>query len=207
MTFISIGSSCNVKYQITKCIQSQETYFFDWIGTDMDTVNILFQQRDNIHDYFNLHNIIKHSITKDNHSKIVIQNLPKCVSIHDLKAQYSSQDLELFIHKYISRFNRIIKLIQKTNKPLYFIRYGKINEEQKIAFIKTILEINKYCPFILVSINIEQLTNNICIDKHYLEMNFTTQKEPNDWTTSFLDWNYIFTTILETTIFETTISL
>lgn len=198
MTFISIGSTCNVKHQITKCVKSQETYFFDWLGTDMNTVNLLFQERDKIHDYFHPANIIKHSVTNDNHSRVYVKHLPKCISIHDLKAQYTTQDLELFVHKYTTRFKRIVQLIKSSNpsnNPLYFIRYGKIEEEEKNTFIETILNINSSCLFTLVSINIEQPTDTLYADKHYLEMNFTTQQVVNDWTTSFLDWNTIFTTI------------
>ena len=37
--FISIGQACDVKYNIDKFTGSKETLFFDWLMTDMASVN------------------------------------------------------------------------------------------------------------------------------------------------------------------------
>ena len=39
--FISIGKNCSVKYNIDKFTVSKETLFFDWLMTDMDSVNMI----------------------------------------------------------------------------------------------------------------------------------------------------------------------
>ena len=42
--FISIGTACDVKYNIDKFTDSKATLFFDWLMTDMASENnILFQ--------------------------------------------------------------------------------------------------------------------------------------------------------------------
>ena len=40
--FISIGKKCGVRYNIEKFIGKKETHFFDWLITDMKTVNTIF---------------------------------------------------------------------------------------------------------------------------------------------------------------------
>jgi hypothetical protein len=202
MEYISIGGKCNVKYQIKKHTRHRETLFFDWLGTDMDTV-ILVLQCKNINEILTYDNIIKDPKPGlDSSLRISIKSLPYCVSIHDFKLDFSDKEINNFLHKYKRRYERIIEII-KSNKKLYFIRYGEIKDNHKEAFIETILKINPNCNFTLVSINIKQNTYFVNQSKYFLEINLTynpTQVEcDNDWTTSYIDWNFIFKTINELT--------
>ncbi len=202
MQFISIGGKCNVKHQINKHIKEVETLFFDWLGTDMDTV-IAVLQCNNINNILTYDNIIQDPNSNPNSSglRILIKSLPYCVSVHDFKRDFSNKEINNFLHKYKRRHERIIQIIKSKTK-LYFIRYGKIENNHKDAFINTILTINPTCNFTLVSINIKQDTHSINQSEHFLEMNLThkpTQTECNDWTTSYLNWKTIFKTIVDMT--------
>jgi hypothetical protein len=194
MRFISIGRGCNVKYQINKCVEQKDTLLFDWIGTDMDTVNIILGCQD-ISIYFNENNIEKDKeyVNKQN-SRVIIKQLPKCVSIHDLKSDYRKGDIVRFINKYIGRFEKMINLI-RSNEKLYFVRYDQIEENQKNIFIETILKINPNCEFALISIIDEQDSNIINKSNRFLEFILMNKKIENDWSASHLDWKYIFDTI------------
>jgi hypothetical protein len=195
MTFISIGSKCNVKYQIDKHLQKRETLFFDWVATDMETVNLLLQTK-NLEKYFCENNIIKSENCIHNKARLYIKNLPQCVFIHDVPFYYSKKDIIAFIQKYIRRFNRVIEFI-KSKKKLYFIRYGKIEENEKNVFFQAIYDINKNCRFYLISIVSEQENNSLYIKNNYMEFHFT-DKNTEDWTTSNINWKYIFDTIKST---------
>jgi hypothetical protein len=194
MCFISIGSACNVKSQIDKYTGGSETLFFDWLMTDMDSV-ISVLNSDNIDKILNINNIVrdeKNPIHGKN-SRILIKSLSCCVSIHDIGIDVTRNSIIEFINKYKRRYNRIIEFI-KSDKKLYFIRYGKVDDNTKNLFIKTVLKINPNCNFFLISINICQSENTIIKNNHFLELNITT-KPPincNDWTTSYLNWVNIF---------------
>ena len=196
MRCISIGSKCNVKFQINKYVKKQETLFFDWLGTDMETVIKILQCK-NICDILYHDNIVKdpkNPYTKSN-SRIIIKSLPYCVSIHDFTINFKKEDIDSFINKYERRFKRLIELICSTEK-LYFIRYEKITEEQKKLFIETILNINPDCDFTLVSV-IDDCVNEINKGERFIEFKLIRKfnKYPDDWSTSYLDWNTVFKTI------------
>ena len=93
MKYISIGPVCNVRYQINKHTKPLKTLFFDWIGTDMDSVIKVLKC--NIDDVLTLDNIIidANDPIRDNHSKILIKSLPRCVSVHDIKINFNDQDV------------------------------------------------------------------------------------------------------------------
>lgn len=195
MQFISIGRGCNVKYQINRHCKNSETLFFDWLGTDMDTVISVLQCK-NINDILTYDNIIRDPKTNLG-SRVLIKSLPYCVSIHDFKLDFSDKEIYNFLNKYKRRYERIIEII-KSNKKLCFIRYGKIEDKNKEEFIETILKINPNANFTLVSINVQQNINNVNKSDYFLEINLTyNQTCDNDWTTSYLDWKSIFETINE----------
>ena len=157
----------------------------------MDTV-ILILQTDNIRKYLSPSNIIQepnpHHKRK---AKLIIQNLPKCISVHDVRENFDSNDINKFINTYERRFTRLIQLI-KSNDKLFFVRYGKIEEHQKEMFINTILTINPKCNFILISVNDQQPLDTINKSARFIEFNYTTKHIHDDWTSSWLDWATIF---------------
>ena len=97
--FISIGKTCCVKYQIDKYFGSKETLFFDWIQTDMNTVNSVLggwnlnkeQTKKNINKIININKVtqihpqIHLQKTKKNVSnRIFLNSLSYFMSIHDI---------------------------------------------------------------------------------------------------------------------------
>jgi hypothetical protein len=198
MKLISIGAKCNVKRQMNNHTVPSETLFFDWLSTDMDSVNQVIQCK-NIDDILNCKNIIKSPTSKPNiRLEILISSLPYCLSIHDFSKDFSKKAIQDFINKYKRRYQRIIEFIKSTQK-LSFIRYGKIEDNQKKTFIESVLQINPNCNFTLVSININQNTYVINKSNYFLEINLTDSptksQTEKDWTTSYLDWKAIFKTI------------
>ena len=198
--YISIGHGCNVKQQINTIKGSKETLFFDWLMTDMKSVNQILSYYQNIDELLYFDNIIqcdKHPYHQNN-SRMLIKSLSHCVSIHDINKEYNEKDIEDFIDKYKRRFLRILDCI-KSNDKLYFIRYGNITNEEKEDFIKIIKEINHPCNFILISIKINQDENLTKREDNYIEINIQKPNKPypDDWKTSFLDWENIFKIIDE----------
>ena len=72
--FISIGNACDVKYNIDKFTGSKETLFFDWLMTDMNSVNTILGI-DKIDNILFFENIIQnqHNPTIHNNSIINIK--------------------------------------------------------------------------------------------------------------------------------------
>ena len=106
--FISLGNNCSIKYNIDIHIGKKQTLFFDWLITDMKSVNELLScsNIDNIININSIHRIGGNS--SKNLSKISIKTLSKCISIHDLPLKYSNNEANDFVNKYKQRYFRII---------------------------------------------------------------------------------------------------
>jgi len=199
MVFISIGRGCMVKYQINKHIGSSPTLFFDWLITDMDSVIELFNiySSGNIDIFFLPNNTAQCKKTPTHDSKyarILMGSLPCCTSIHDVNAIYTDADICEFIEKYKRRFMRIIEYIN-SNEKIYFIRYDKINNDQRVKFIQTIKRINSKCNFELIAIKPNENNSEVKIEENYKEINLISVENKSskpDWTYSYLDWKKIF---------------
>lgn len=196
MVYISIGSACNVKYQINKHkhIHKSETLFFDWLMTSMISV-IEILSCDNIDNILFFDNIIiDSSKTKNANTRVIIKSLNHCVSIHDIINDFSDEAILNFIDKYKRRFERIIEYI-KSDEHIYFIRASNIDNEIQQKFIETILNINPKCNFTLIVIdNNKKNDTNIFKDKNllYIKLNIEASNTKPDWETNFLNWEKIF---------------
>ena len=196
-TFLSIGYNCCVKFQINKHKGSKETLFFDWLGTDMNSVISILETTD-INNILFFDNIFRDS-TKPNskygkYARVTIKSLSRCVFIHDLPVNMKNKDVYDFIEKYKRRHQRMIDYI-KGKEKIYFLRYGPITDLEKNKFIEVIQKINPQCDFVLVSIKIEQNENRIKKENFFLEINLTNKDKPNDWEKNFLNWKQIFSDI------------
>lgn len=196
MQFISIGTKCNVKHQIDKWIGKQETLFFDWLATDMDSVISILSVA-NIRTLLNPDNIglqVEHPYTSTR-SRVLLKSLSYCLFVHDLRIQYNEADVATFINMYERRFLRIIQHI-KSEKKLCFIRYGTMSDVHIELFIQTILSINSHCDFILVNVDVGCIPV-VVKSKHFMRIVVTqpAKYDKNDWTTSYLNWEYVFNAI------------
>ena len=198
--FISIGRVCDVKYNIDKFIGPKKTFFFDWLMTDMNSVNKILSV-DNIDNILFFKNIIqnpKKPIHKEN-SRIIIKSLSFCESIHDIPISYNDSHINKFIEKYKRRYNRIIDSILNNKSMIYFIRKGKITTDEKNIFIKIIQKINSNCDFKLVELVEQKISNNYFIYKKYFISinldNYRIKSIKNSWKSECWDWKQIFTDI------------
>jgi len=114
---------------------------------------------------------------------IYIKSCSYCVAIHD--------SIDDFVDKYKRRYARLMEII-KSDKKIYFLRFGAIDELEQQEFIDAVKKVNPNCNFTLVSIEIQQDTKSITKKEHYLQIKLTDLKVPDDWTTSYLDWKQIF---------------
>jgi hypothetical protein len=194
MKYISIGFRCSVKYNIKKYRDDNETLFFDWLITSMNSV-IEILGCDNIKNIFYFENIIR-DINKPYHntnSRINIKSLDLCCSIHDLTINYTNNDVSNFIYRYTRRFNRIIEYI-KSKEKICFLRYGFVSELQIDKFIEIIKKINPNCDFTLVVIDNNNKNNSEILKQKnllYIKLNIDIPEE-NEWTDQFLNWEKIF---------------
>ena len=198
--FISIGTSCDVKYNIDKFTGSKKTFFFDWLMTDMVSVNKIVGTN-NIDSILFLENIIQDpkNPTYESNSRIIIKSLLFCVSIHDIPVSYNSLHINNFIEKYKRRYNRIIETILNNKSVIYFIRKGKITFDEKNIFIKNIKNINSKCKFKLVELLEQKTTNNYLIsEKYFISVNLDNYRiKPvrDSWTSNCWDWKQLFSDI------------
>lgn len=198
--FISIGQACDVKYNIDKFTGSKETLFFDWLMTDMVSVNEVLCT-ENIDDILYFENIIQNPKNNrhENKSRIIIKSLSYCESIHDIPISYNSSHINNFIEKYKRRYNRIIKAILNNTSVIYFIRKGQITETEKNIFINNIQNINPNCEFKLVEL-LEQGTNNnyFIFERYFISVNLDNYRiKPvrDKWISDCWDWKQIFSDI------------
>ena len=192
MKFISIGDSCNVKYQIDKHIKKEETLFFDWLMSDINSVNLILKNYNEIDDIINL-NKLKIETNNRSKSKIYFTALPRMISLHDVKINYNEKDLIEFINKYKRRFNRIINYIKNYDGKLIFLKYKHIDLQQKNDFINNIKIINPNCNFNIIVLfkNDSKLKN----DKYFGNIdlnNYLNKNKKKDWETNQYNWKLIF---------------
>ena len=192
MKFISIGDSCNVKHQIDKNIKKEETLFFDWLMSDMNSVNLILENYNKIDDIINL-NKLKIETKNRSKAKIYFTALPRMISIHDVKIKYDKKDLIEFINKYKRRFYRIIDYIKNYDGKLIFLKYKHIDLQQKKEFINNIIKINPNCKFNLIVLfkNESTLEN----DKYFTNINlnnYLIKNKKKDWETNQYNWKIIF---------------
>ena len=199
--FISIGTACDVNYNIDKFTVSKPTFFFDWLMTDMDSVNKILGT-DKIDSILFLENIIqdpKKPAPNVAKSRIIIKSLSFCVSIHDIPVSYDSSHINNFIEKYKRRYNRIIETILNNTSVIYFIRKGKITPDKKNIFIKNIKNINSKCKFKLVELLEQKTTNNYFIsEKYFISVNLDNYRiKPvrDSWKSDCWNWKQIFSDI------------
>lgn len=195
--FISIGTACDVKYNIDKFTGSKETLFFDWLMTDMNSVNTILGI-DKIDNILFFENIIRNQKNPTIHrnSIINIKSLSYCESIHDVPIVYNSSHINKFIVKYKRRYNKIIQIILKNKSKIYFIRKGKITIDEKNTFINNIQKINPKCNFKLVELLEQKITNDYFISEKYFSSinldNYRTKPVNTSWTSDCWNWNQMF---------------
>lgn len=199
--FISLGSNCSIKYNLDLHIGKEQTLFFDWLITDMKSVNQLLSCT-NIDEIININSIERiGGNSNKNLSKVNITTLSKCISMHDLSLRYDNNEAIDFVNKYKQRYFRIIDLIKNSSSKLYFLIYGNVSKDEMDHFITIIKNINNLCTFKLIIIN---YNNSLYEDSYVLHINLNDYEIEGKqilledyWKAELWDWNAIFNFILE----------
>lgn len=192
MIFISIGKNHFMKYKIDAYTEKKKQLFFDFIETDMENI-IKLLNCENIENILNKENIIydKTKIFIKTNTRIYLESLENCAFVHYIHKELNEIDLDNFIERYKKRYKIFIEII-KSNKKLFFVRYGDINENDKNMFIETILKINENCNFYLVNITLNNEKEEIYQFDNYIKITLKTKKNNESWINSYIDWKSIF---------------
>lgn len=194
--FISIGRKCGVRYNIEKFIGKKETHFFDWIITDMQCVNSIFNTND-IDKLINLSTIKKDEKNPFGFTKHTFRyhftSFSHCESLHDVPSKSGKKQEIALVQRYVRRYHRLIKLIKNDNIKIYFIRNGNISVSEKNEFIKNILKHNNKCNFKLIECTNIKKSNS----KYYTNINLNnykidSSKDSLGWKLTNYKWKNIF---------------
>jgi hypothetical protein len=209
MKIISIGSACQVKCQINKHHQKEETQFFDWFIIDFKTV---------LHVLKNIHNHVI-SKTKFTDASVFIEGqswIPdyhkiehtdcKMVSVHDFPSNIPYNNyMPEFLQKYKRRLKRLKSCIKDKSQNIHMIHCidhqfteGYIPTQQDIHDFFQIINIKKNNVFLHIVIppkyNID--TSNLKINDrvfiYYLQDNHSV---PSSWENYNFNWKIVFDNI------------
>ena len=91
--FISLGPACSVKYQIDKYLKttqtSQYTHFFDYLISSETAILALLSSK----DIDTSLKIVNNGVHSNGKSIITMPALGNLTFIHDIKEQYTKQDI------------------------------------------------------------------------------------------------------------------
>jgi hypothetical protein len=128
---ISLGSNCYLKFFLNHIKYSQETYFFDYLGSPMWSVYELI--KNNFDDVFNFDDYSSELIIKG-HPRISTNmkyNLKFKHSLYDLKTGRNGREFVKFKETYERRIKRFQELLSSSDNVL-FIRFEEMKENRII---------------------------------------------------------------------------
>ena len=204
MTFISLGHTCSVAYQLQQLGIRKCAYPFDWVRTP--TLDIVSKLLKNNFDQFI--DSVKQTKTSDQfpisdddnfpvkdelgNRSLIMENKYGITFFHDFEEDY---DLEAIKYKYERRISRLYDIINDNDK-ITFVRDEKLNNIRTASieqFMNTILNINPNANFeiIIVVQNPSNKQNDIFkyANERVKIVNDTTLFV--DWKRSNVDWNDI----------------
>lgn len=211
MKIISLGSICQVKFNIDRLFKSQETYFFDWLITDFKSV---------LHILKNINNLELITKSKFTDKEIFIPRKSwniynhkiecidfKMISVHDFPSNINYMDyMDEFILKYNRRLDRLKNLIN-SDENIHMIHCLDhqftdgyiITNDDIFNYKKYLCDINSNnnCFLhIVIPPNYNNIDfNNLIQDRVYVYYLHDTQQGNNDWTNTNFNWNIIFDNI------------
>lgn len=197
INIISLGSECDVCYQIAKYYKSSGiriTHFFDWLISDMNSIiNILSNEIGTILIPSN----IKQIGEKGNNIILIFRNCGKLISMHDVPLKYSINDIFEFISKYKRRYFRFMNILKSKDKT-YLIRRDNPKDEKINELLLVLNKINTNNNIYLIFLRTD-ITSHIIYNKRVIFLNFNKFKLNNkqDWQRNNYAWNLIFDFIVD----------
>lgn len=163
-TFISLGNTCAITYQLNKLGLRKEAYPFDWCKINLSQLNLVlhndFKDFSNLtikkfspnHQYFIEYNK-KSSDTLDKNGSFILKNPYNIIFAHEL---YNTNNLSNFKNKLDKRINRFKNL--KSSYIIFII----LDINNQSLLIDLINNLKKYfTKFKILYINIDNLENNL----------------------------------------------
>lgn len=210
MKIISLGSICQVKYNINRLFEPQEICFFDWLITDFKSVLHVFKNINNkelldVNKFTNDNVFIQRNAWTECHK--IEHKLFKMVSVHDIPLD---KDYISCMDEYVSKYNRHLNRIKnmvESEETIHMIHCPdhlfsndcNISSEDIIEFKNHLHKINPENKCIL-HIAIPPKYNNInftCLnqDNVYVYYLKNMQNGNDDWTNTNFNWEIIFNNI------------
>lgn len=210
MKVISLGSGCQVKFNIKRLFKQGESIFFDYLITDFKSVLYVLKNINNedliTKSKFTNKDVFLPGVSWTGCHKIECIDF-KMISVHDFPSNIDFiHHMDIFILKYNRRLNRFKNLIN-SYENIHMIHcldhqftYGYIITNDDICNYKKYLcdiNYNNYC-FLHIVIppkynNID--FNNLIQDRVYVYYLHDTQQGEEYWTNTNLNWNIIFDNI------------
>ena len=193
-TYISLGSTCSVAYQLDKHNLRVNAYPFDWLKcTSLKMITKCIQE--NFKDFLDVIKIResdKHPIlTTDtfndssNDISMVMRNTYDMEFYHDFSANSNLDDIK---EKYDRRIKRFIDIINSGNEIIFVrdeLKINSIKQEDIDEFIQIIKSINPNCNFKIVYIVYNPKNKKINFNNIYIindTKNFEHWQRPNvEW--------------------------
>jgi hypothetical protein len=209
MKVISLGATCQVKFNIDRLFKEGETIFFDWLITDFKSVLYILKNINNEHlitnSKFTCEDVYMTAKNVDCHK---IENIDfKMISLHDFPSNINyMESMDEYILKYNRRLDRLKNLIN-SNENVHMIHC--IDHKYTDGYIITYDDIFNYKKY-LCDINSNNNCflhivippkynnidfNNLIQDKVYVYYLHDTEEGNNDWTNTNFNWNIIFDNI------------
>lgn len=216
MKVVSLGSSCYIKANMENNCYKNETFFFDWLITDFNTVLLVLANLDNP-NFLNPSDFTDQWVYQqcnswyDKYHKIEHKNF-KMITIHDFPSSIPYTNyLNEFITKFNRRLARLKQLILTTTENIHFI-HG-IDYQFLDGYLPTIDDINKFFNLInsinpnnkvylhivlppkYENINLNNLISNNKIFIYNLKIIERKKKVTIDWRNFDYNWEIVFNNI------------
>ena len=198
MIFVSLGSTCTVRYNIEKFTKSNETpyFFFDWILSTIKTTNYLLS-----HDKFlfraeDVHVVGKWDDGKGKMTKrICLDTLPNFESLHDIPLEDDSEEgVHNFLQRYERRWTRLTSLIESEIETC-FIHFGMPTKIDIEIFLDLVQRRNshthhKLCVCYYDNSNSYHDKSNKCIYFNFADYPVVNHTE--EWKKNGYAWETLF---------------
>tara|TARA_B100000524_G_C23625429_1_gene361327 strand:- start:107 stop:715 length:609 start_codon:yes stop_codon:yes gene_type:complete len=198
MTYVSLGASCSIAYNLKKFDLRNEAYPFDWTRT-LNLNNICKAIDNEFKDFLNLNKFelkkLDESFFIEGNKCSYIYKNDYCSFYHDFYDEITKIDVNTFKQKYKRRIVRFLELL-KSDKEIIFIReqIGKLNVNKINNLIKSLNNYNKNMNYKIIIITNDINYKNININKIYF---YFSDVKVLDWKRCELNWEklfFIFTT-------------
>lgn len=193
-TFISLGSSCSVSYNLQQLKLKSFTYPFDWLKIPK-LQNITECLNNNFKDFMDVTEIKtsdKFPIFDDdytansNNISRIMKNKYDMEFYHDFSNNTDHSQINEKYHRRINRFNELLK------SPIYFIRdelkMNNIDISQIEEFLSIVLKINKNIKLMIILHNPKNKNHQLLNYKNDNLIVYNDTKPFINWTRPNLDW-------------------